>query len=151
MSQSGEDTEHSNQTIFRRTPHWLVGAVFFAFGLAVGAIAVDRSTPGSPRPEGDDAMIVGCGADVGLIIDVDDLEAGRYELRASVGDRMLPMINSMTFPIVGEHRQHQWVVPDEGRLLLVARVPLGRRDPLRYELVGGDLDAAARGVLPITC
>lgn len=93
------------------------------------------------------AVMVGCGSEVTLIVDADDLQGGTYEFRASVGDRMLPMTNSMTFPLVGSHRGHQWVVPDHRRLLLVAQVPAGGADPVRYELVDGESEPVIEGTL----
>lgn len=124
--------------------------MIFAVGIGLGAVG-SRLGSDSRNADGDDAIVVGCGADVTLIVDADDLGPGLHELRASVGDRMLPMINSMTYPLVGKHRGHQWLVPDGGRLLIVANVPVGKGNTLRYELVGDGSEPAASGVLPSTC
>lgn len=141
----------ANQEVVRATPRWLAGVAIFLLGAGVGALAFGLDTS-DPDAAVEDSIAVGCGAQVTLIVDAKDLPAGIYELRASVGDRMLPMINSMMYPLIGAHRGHQSVLPDDGRLLLVANVPVGKGNDLRYELVGDDLKRAFSGSLnPNTC
>lgn len=135
MAPWSDETSHSSEEIVRRTPRWLAGVAILVVGIAVGAVGSRLGTSDGRNPSVDGAAVVGCGAEKTLVLDVADLPPGSYELRASVGDRMLPMINSMTYPIVGTHRGHQSLVPHDGRLLLAADVPVGTSNPLRYELV----------------
>lgn len=153
MSQRVDGAHESSQEVVSRTPRWLPVVAIFAVGVWVGAVGFGGGgTEESPGSAVDGAAAVGCGGDLTLIVDADGLEEGAYELRASVGDRMLPMINSMTYPLIGMHRDHQLVVPDGGRLLIVANVPVGEGSALRYELVGDGSKAAVSGALqPEAC
>jgi hypothetical protein len=98
-----------------------------------------------------EAVAIGCVGNVTLTVGLEGLADGTYDLRASVGDRMLPMTNSMTYAMVGSSRGHQSVVPDEGRLLLVANVPAGADRTVRYEIVGVDGVVANGTVAPQDC
>ncbi len=140
----------ASQEVVRATPRWLAGVAIFLLGVGVGALAFGLDTS-DPDAAVEDSIAVGCGAQVTLIVDAKDLPAGIYVLRASVDDRMLPMINSMTYPLIGEQRGHQSVLPDDGRLLLVANVPVGVGNDLRYEVVGGDSKPVFSGSLKPTC
>lgn len=129
-------------------------ALVFVLGVATGVLASGlMGAVDSELPAGD-ARLVGCGANVTLIVDAGNLSDRTYELRASFAARegaLLPLINSMTHPLVGTHRGYQSLVPHDGRLLVVANVPVGKDSPLRYELVDGDAQVVLDGALPHTC
>jgi hypothetical protein len=129
----------ASQEVVRATPRWLAGVAIFLLGVGVGALAFGLDTS-DPDAAVEDSIAVGCGAQVTLIVDAKDLPAG-------ICDRMLHMINSMMYPLIGAHRGHQWVLPDDGRLLLVANVPIGKGNDLRYELVGDDSKPVFSGSL----
>lgn len=150
MTRQADDSHgKSAQTIVRTAPRWLGAAAIFAMGVGIGALAFDGDTS-TQEVSLEDAIGIGCGV-VTLVVDAEDLPGGAYGLRASVGRRMLPMINSMTYPLIGAHRDHQLLTPDDGRILVVANVPAGAGEAGRWELVGGDAEPAAGGVLPDTC
>ena len=150
MTRQADDSHgESAQTIVRTAPRWLGAAAIFAVGVGIGALAFDGA-PSTQEVSLDDAIGIGCGV-VTLVVNAEDLPGGTYELRASVGPRMLPMINSMTYPLIGAHQGHQLLTPDDGRILVVANVPAGAGEAGRWELVGGDAEPAAGGVLPDTC
>ena len=60
-----------------------------------------------------------------LVIDAEHLDGGTYELQASIGQRFLPVVNSMTRALVGSEVDHQYLVPDDGDLRVVVTLPAG--------------------------
>lgn len=142
------------EVIVRGVSRWWGIGLVFIIGVATGSVASGlASSEGSELPVAD-ARLVGCGADVTLILDVEDLSSRPYELHASLGarDRVLPLVNSMTHPLVGAHQDHQSLIPQDGRLLIVASVPLGKGYALQYELLDSGSQVVLEGVLePNTC
>lgn len=145
--------------VVRASPRWLVPAAaavaliaVFGVGVGVGAnvFAADSVESRSEGASGTTAL--GCRSEVILIVDAEGLADDSYQLRVSLGDRMVPVTHEMTYALVG--RQHpRSVSPVNGRLTLLGVLarPAGAID---YELVGTETGLAEDGMLrsrPLTC
>jgi len=135
------------EVVSRRPGWWVV--VLAAVGVGVLGGAALHAWLDEGGSEGGEPRVVafGCRGSVTLVVDAEDLSHDAYELRATLGDdRMLPLINAMTEPIVGQHRNHQYIEPDKGRLLVAANW-ISTQVSVEYELVavgGSGLTAQGR-------
>jgi len=125
---------HSSEVVARGTGRWatigLVAVVAAAAGLFVGT-QLDGSSPERSDPT---AAAFGCGGRVTLVVDVEELDDVDYEFHSEIGPRMLPLTNDLTELLVGVHRDHQYLRPDGGRILVVTTVP-DDGSAVRYEFV----------------
>lgn len=142
------DTMHSSEVVAVGTNRWatigLVAVVAAAAGVFVGT-RLDSST--TPQPSDPLAAAFECGGTTTLVVDVAGLDDIDYELRAELRPRiMLPLTNDMTEPLVGAHQDHQYLHPDEGRILVAAAVPNnGGAVPYEIVAVGGGVIASGTG------
>jgi hypothetical protein len=140
--------------VVKRGPRLVDVGLILIVGVALGALVSGLVRSDRSEPAIGQVRLVGCGNHVTLVVDAEDLPHGPYELHASLGDgdRVLPLTNSMTFPLIGAQRDYQSLVPDDGRLWIVANVPLAKGQPLQYELVGSDSEVVVGGTFqPNTC
>jgi hypothetical protein len=106
----------TTEVVSRSPGWWLVVSAAVGVGVLGGAALHAWLDDGGS--DGGEVRVVafGCRGSVTLVVDAEDLRHDAYELRATFRlDRMLPFINAMTEPIVGQHQNHQYLEPDKGR------------------------------------
>jgi hypothetical protein len=124
----------------------------FSIGVAVGASAFGTDNDEASGEDTSGTTAIGCRSEVILIVDAEDLADDSYQLRVSLGDRMVPVTHEMGYALVGT-RHPQTVSPMNGRLTVLGILahPEGL---IRYELVGTETGLAEEGTLqprPLTC
>lgn len=127
---------------------WLVAVVLV---VSVAGLFAWTSLRGSSPTAVVRAVAVSCGGTMTLVIDAEHLDEGPYELQASIGPRFLPVLNSMTQTLVGSEDDHQYLVPDDGDLRVVATLPAGLAE-VDYALLrvgAGDRPVVANETLEV--
>lgn len=141
------------------SPRWLVPVAaavaligVFGIGVGVGANAFGTDSIEARRESANGTTAIGCRSEVILVVDAEGLADDSYQLRVSVGDRMVPVTHQMGYALVGR-RHPQAVSPENGRLTVLG-ILAHPEGPIRYELVGTETGLAEEGTLrprPLTC
>ena len=145
--------------VVRTSGRWLVpvsvGTALisvFAIGVAVGASVVGSDSVEASREGASGTTAIGCRSEVVLVVHTEDLADDSYQLRVSLGDRMVPVTHEMGYTLVGT-RHPETVSPVNGRLTVLG-ILADPEAPIRYELVGTETGLAEEGTLrprPLMC